>query len=251
MVDKNNKPKNDNNDEKTTQNNTTSNDNILNKSSNTIKSFIVDSNINVYNELKNVYITNEAEIKRYFIMNYYQTIPRYYLLCNNKDINTAIYNFSVGSGKTAAGLYVILNNVDLYKKYIFNKQFMPQVIKQNSTFEIKKNVIVIGSWVTTTAVINELCKEEFGFIKKEEIQAYKKLLNSNIMEDRKHGEKLKQQINKKKYTVRAGAWLKSKETVGLACVIVNQNKDEKHDTPFREVVKLEEVGPVKIETKKD
>ena len=61
----------------------------------------------------------------------------------------------------------------------------------------------------------------------------------------------KQQINKKKYTVRAGAWLKSKETVGLACVIVNQNKDEKHDTPFREVVKLEEVGPVKIETKKD
>ena len=61
----------------------------------------------------------------------------------------------------------------------------------------------------------------------------------------------KQQINKKKYIVRAGAWLKSKETVGLACVIVNQNKDEKHDTPFREVVKLEEVGPVKIETKKD
>ena len=51
--------------------------------------------------------------------------------------------------------------------------------------------------------------------------------------------------------MRAGAWLKSKETVGLACVIVNQNKDEKHDTPFREVVKLEEVGSVKIETKKD
>ena len=61
----------------------------------------------------------------------------------------------------------------------------------------------------------------------------------------------KQQINKKKYTVRAGAWLKSKETVGLACVIVNQNKDDKHDTPFREVVRLVEVGPVRIETKKD
>ena len=59
----------------------------------------------------------------------------------------------------------------------------------------------------------------------------------------------KQQINKKKYTVRAGAWLKSKETVGLACVIVNQNKDDKHDTPFREVVRLEEVGPAKIEVK--
>ena len=59
----------------------------------------------------------------------------------------------------------------------------------------------------------------------------------------------KRQINKKKYTLRASAWLKPKETVGLACVIVNQNRDEKHDTPFREVVRLEEVGPVKIETK--
>lgn len=195
------KGKNNNNDnknnEKTNNISTTNNNDVMDKNSSAIKSFIIDSNINVYNELKNVYVTNEAEIKRYFIMNYYQTIPRYYLLCNNKDINTAIYNFSVGSGKTAAGLYVILNNVDLYKKYIFNKQFMPQVLKQNASFEVKKNVIVIGSWVTTTAVINELCKEEFGFIKKEEIQAYKKLLNSNIIEDRKHGEKLKQQINKK------------------------------------------------------
>ena len=59
----------------------------------------------------------------------------------------------------------------------------------------------------------------------------------------------KRQINNKKYTVRASAWLKPKETVGLACVIVNQNKDDKHDTPFREVVRLEEVGPAKIEVK--
>ena len=61
----------------------------------------------------------------------------------------------------------------------------------------------------------------------------------------------KTQIREKKYTVRASAWLKPKETVGLACVIVNQNKDDKHDKPFREVVRLEEVGEVKIETKKD
>ena len=59
----------------------------------------------------------------------------------------------------------------------------------------------------------------------------------------------KRQINNKKYTMRASAWLKPKETVGLACVIVNQNKDDKHDTPFREVVRLEEVGPAKIEVK--
>lgn len=34
-------------------------------------------------------------------------------------------------------------------------------------------------------------------------------------------EDAKSQIKEKKYTVRASAWLKPKETVGLACVIVN------------------------------
>ena len=64
-------------------------------------------------------------------------------------------------------------------------------------------------------------------------------------------EDAKSQIKEKKYTVRASAWLKPKETVGLACVIVNQKKDEKHDIPFREVVRLEEEGTVKIEVKQD
>ena len=52
----------------------------------------------------------------------------------------------------------------------------------------------------------------------------------------------KAQIKDLKYDKRLDKWLNGREVVGLACVIVNQNKDEKHDTPFREVVKLEEVG---------
>ena len=60
----------------------------------------------------------------------------------------------------------------------------------------------------------------------------------------------KTQMISRKYTVRL-ANFQNLKTVGLACVIVNQKKDEKHDKPFREVVRLEEVGEVKIETKKD
>ena len=79
-----------------------------------------------------------------------------------------------------------------------------------------------------------------------------KVVNEN--DPKKIEEKLleaKAQIKDLKYDKRLDKWLNGREVVGLACIIVNQSKDEKHDTPFREVVKLEEVGPVKIETKKD
>ena len=60
----------------------------------------------------------------------------------------------------------------------------------------------------------------------------------------------KTQMISRKYTVRLANFFNLK-TVGLACVIVNQNKDEKHDKPFREVVRLEEVGSVNLEVKKN
>ena len=79
-----------------------------------------------------------------------------------------------------------------------------------------------------------------------------KVVNEN--DPQKIEEKLleaKAQIKDLKYDKRLDKWLNGREVVGLACVIVNQNKDEKHDTTFREVVRLVEVGPVRIETKKD
>lgn len=158
---------------------------------------IIESDVNVYEELYNVLITKDAEIKKYFIMSYYQTIPRYYLLCNDKGVNSCIYNFSVGSGKTAAALFVILNNVDLYKRYSFNKQFMPKHISENAKMEINKNVFVIGSWVTVSAVMNELMREEFDFVNKKDYDEYKRLLSSDLINDRKLGEKKRQDIQNK------------------------------------------------------
>ena len=158
---------------------------------------IVENDINVYEQLHKVLITLDAETSKYFIMSYYQTIPRYYLLCNDNNINSCIYNFSVGSGKTASALFVALNNIDIYRKYLFNKQFMPKLIDKNLNIELSKNVFVIGSWVTTSAVINELMREDFGFVTKEEITNIKKLINSNIQENRKKGEQLRQKIQNK------------------------------------------------------
>ena len=162
---------------------------------------IINKNINIYKELKDISITSDAIYNKYFIMNYYQTIPRYYLLCNHKDINSCIYNFSVGSGKTAAALFVMLNNIDIYKKFLFNKSFIPTSVKKNLNIEINKNVFVIGSWVTVDAVSNELMKEEFGFVKKFELSKYKKLLTSGIKEDREQAERYKKKLisNMEKY----------------------------------------------------
>lgn len=158
---------------------------------------IEDKEINIYKEIHDVLITRDAEVSKYFIMSYYQTIPRYYLLCNDNGINSCIYNFSVGSGKTAAALFVALNNIDIYRKYLFNKQFMPKTIDKNLNIELNKNVFVIGSWVTTSAILNELMREDFGFVTKDEINTINKLMNSNILENRKKGEHLKQKIQSK------------------------------------------------------
>lgn len=155
---------------------------------------MITKDINIYKELKDVSITNEAETNKQFILNYYQTIPKYYLLCNDKNINSIVYNYSVGSGKTAAGLFAVLNNIDIYKKYQFIKPFFNS---QQNKLTVNKNVIVIGSWVSTVAVINELMKEEFGIVTRREVKRYKRLINSNVDDERKQGEALKKQIYKK------------------------------------------------------
>ena len=156
---------------------------------------MIDQDINIYNELRNVSITNEAEVNKQFVLNYYQTIPKYYLLCNNKDVNSLVLNYSVGSGKTAAGLFIVLKNIDTYKKYTFVRPFVNNTV--NKQLAINKNVIVIGSWVTITAVINELMKEEFGIITAHEVQQYKRLISSNIHEERLQGEAMKKHIYKR------------------------------------------------------
>ena len=69
-----------------------------------------------------------------------------------------------------------------------------------------------------------------------------KVVNEN--DPKKIEEKLleaKAQIKDLKYDKRLDKWLNGREVVGLACVIVNQSKDENHKKPMREVVRLEEV----------
>lgn len=155
---------------------------------------MITQDVNIYKDIKDVAIADEAQTNKQFVLNYYQTIPRYYLLCNEQNVNSIVYNYSVGSGKTAAGLFAALDNIDVYKKY----QFIVPFFKSTSNdIRVDKNVIVIGSWVSTTAVVNELMKEEFGIVDKREIKRYKKLINSNITDERKQGEAIKRQIYKK------------------------------------------------------
>ncbi len=54
-------------------------------------------------------------------------------------------------------------------------------------------------------------------------------------------EDAKTQVLEHKYNLRLDPLLKEREVVSLACVIVNQNKDNRHDKPYRGVVELEEV----------
>ena len=177
---------------------------------------ILEPNINVFDELKKVLITNDAEYKRYFILSYYQTIPKYYFLSSDR-INNIIYNFSVGSGKTAAAMFAIINNVDTYKKNSFNNKFIKNTVNK---INIKKNVYVIGSWVTTNAVINELMKEEFDIVDPYKVKYYKTLLNSPVLEDRQKGEQLKGKRNeqKKKKKKKKGKKKKSLVSKELCCI---------------------------------
>ena len=174
-----------------------------------------------------------------------------------KLLNTSIETFSYDNDELikSAFNHKNLNNLKELLNVILNEcsyETVPTFEEKHFRDLYKGTIKCLGFKTHTETLLSEgraeLDIEALKYVYVLEL----KVVNEN--DPQKIEEKLleaKAQIKDLKYDKRLDKWLNGREVVGLACVIVNQNKDEKHDTTFREVVRLVEVGPVRIETKKD
>lgn len=146
---------------------------------------------NVYSQLNTTtYDTHVLQLKS-FILQPYQVIPKYYLY-SNPQVTKLILAMSTGSGKSAAGTFALLRNLEIYRMYKFIKQYSTPGNKFLKTNTVNNNVIVVGGWITRSQILIELLREEFHQIKPEIIEEIKTKLSSPLEEIRLEGEEMKQ-----------------------------------------------------------
>lgn len=150
-------------------------------------------NKNIY-ELLNIpgYDIHALQTNR-FILQPHQVIPKYYLL-SKKEINKLILHYSLGSGKTSAGIFTLLYNLDLYKMYKFIENYSPKSSLFLTNNKINQNIIVVGAWQTKAQFEMELLRPEFRVIDKKISDEIKSLLDSPLEEKRKEGEEKRRRI---------------------------------------------------------
>lgn len=141
---------------------------------------------NNYGLLTTMKVDPYSTFTNQFILQPHQVIPKYYLL-SDPDRTSLILHYSLGSGKSATAVFIILHHLKIFKSLQFNKQFSPhhQFLK---SLRIQRNVIVVGSWQTTAQFIQELRRPEFDLVDPERIKEIDKLLKSPVEEQRLEGE---------------------------------------------------------------
>jgi hypothetical protein len=147
---------------------------------------IIDKNESVYTMLNNLTYDQYSLIKHHFILQPHQVIPKYYLL-TNENIFKLIIHYSLGSGKTNVAVYAILKFIELYKHFLFCRQYSSgnDFISANS---VNQNVVVIGPWQTNAQIQKELLSHhEFRFISYEDSELMNSLLTSPIPQQQERG----------------------------------------------------------------
>ena len=78
---------------------------------------------NVYELLNNKNYDSHSLLTNQFILQPHQVVPKYYLL-SNPDVNKLILHYSLGSGKSSAGVFALLYNLSIYKMFKFLQEFL-------------------------------------------------------------------------------------------------------------------------------
>lgn len=128
-----------------------------------------------------------------FVLLPHQCIPKYYIV-SEPDVHKIILHYSLGSGKTATAVFVLLHYLKLYRMYDFMSHYTTLNVSFMKKHKIHKNVIVIGAWQTQSQMEVEIMRPEFNIINEEFTNEMKRLLNSTIPEQRTKGEELRKRI---------------------------------------------------------
>ena len=84
------------------------------------------------------------------ILQYYQVIPKYYLL--NSDINVLVYNAKTGSGKSIAGVNMVLDWFNSIRIREFNRMFVHDEFTSRASCG---NIFVVSVWSGIAQIVDE------------------------------------------------------------------------------------------------
>ena len=154
-----------------------------------------DKTDNVYKLIHPAKFDDNTLYTHRMILQYYQVIPKYYLL--NSDINVLVYNAKTGSGKSIAGVNMILDWFNNIKIREFNRMFRRDEITNTNSCG---NIYVVSVWSGIAQIIDEFFRPEFGYIDQETAIQLRKI-HSPVKEERDAAHELRRQliIKLKKY----------------------------------------------------
>lgn len=150
---------------------------------------------NIYQLLRPKNYDENTTRNHKMIIQYYQTIPKYYLLSSNE--NVIICNMMTGSGKTLLGVFAFLQWFNSIRIFDFNRQFVASSVFDGLTVG---NIFVVGPWVTSYNIIKTLLNPILGFIDENTAEILRKEF-SKIEEERKQAADMRKKLIKriKKY----------------------------------------------------
>lgn len=133
-------------------------------------------------DVKSVYdcISKSTDIASFFKLNYHQIIPKYYFL-SRPELRKIILNYSMGSGKSAAAVFLIAHFYTEIKK---QKALVKYKLMDEPKYQ--KKIYVVGNYATIDGLKKEIIKPEFGIVNKkliEEIKSGLKSTNPAIREE--------------------------------------------------------------------
>lgn len=122
-----------------------------------------------------------------FILKPHQVIPKYYLI---NQVDKLILHYSMGSGKTAAAIFIASYYYDIYIRQKFLN------IYYNNQEKDVKNIYIVGSWQTQNAFMHDLMKPEFHFVDVSTLDKINEKRKSNFKEIRAEAELEYKKISK-------------------------------------------------------
>ena len=140
---------------------------------------------NVFNRFEDKQYDTHVEFNHNFIPRQHQIIPKYYLLTGK--VNSIVLHYSLGSGKTAAAVFAVLQHI----MSNVNENFLGQFLKNRH--ELRK-ICVIGSWQTQAQFETELMRPEFNLIPDAVLHELNKMLNSDDKNIHDEGVKKRERI---------------------------------------------------------
>ena len=154
---------------------------------------------NIYEYLKIIKSSSEQR-GHGFQFQYYQTIPKYYLL--SSTMSNLILGYQPGSGKTITSIFAFQDYFDNVRYKLFNEYYvkdytiksedktkLQNITKYTKYSQVSSNIVIVAPWMSELQFKKEFMNRvEFGYIDDEKKNKLKRFATSTVKDKVREGE---------------------------------------------------------------